>query len=206
MSVSTCGICGLVLPFEFMEYHMIIHDLVSSARLAAMAAAPVQASSESEADDEGRGESVSTEDTMTIVQELARMPPQSVIGMGTDSDDGFPSMFMASELNSGPSMFMTYFAVYPDSDSDTQQSSTTSAAAMAMTATEVNEALDTVPDAQALALPPDELCPVCLDAMHEMKNGVLSRVRACGHTFCERCITRWLLRARSCPVCKMMLG
>ena len=50
--------------------------------------------------------------------------------------------------------------------------------------------------------PPDheaaETCPVCLEAP---ASGARRVVRACGHAFCDACITRWLSEKVTCPVC-----
>lgn len=47
-------------------------------------------------------------------------------------------------------------------------------------------------------------CPICIEPFAELaeQSGVaLMRTSACGHAFCEPCITRWLKTSRKCPVC-----
>jgi hypothetical protein len=74
-----------------------------------------------------------------------------------------------------------------------------------MTAAEVERAVGELDEAQARAMPLDDMCPICLESMCELRNGALGRMRECGHTFCKSCITKWLTHERSlrrCPVCK----
>ena len=41
-------------------------------------------------------------------------------------------------------------------------------------------------------------CPVCLEAP---ACGARRAISACGHAFCDACITRWLSEKVTCPVC-----
>jgi hypothetical protein len=53
---------------------------------------------------------------------------------------------------------------------------------------------------------PDEECPICLDSLCvEVEQKALNTVARlpCGHAFHRHCITRWLVRCSSCPVCRM---
>lgn len=53
---------------------------------------------------------------------------------------------------------------------------------------------------------PEDECPICLDSLcaeveHKAYNAV-ARL-PCGHTFHRHCITRWLVKCTSCPVCRL---
>jgi hypothetical protein len=69
---------------------------------------------------------------------------------------------------------------------------------------DVAQTLEPVPSEVARAMGPDDVCPVCLQEFREQSDGALSKLRACCHVFCTRCITDWLVRGRGdcCPVCK----
>lgn len=46
-------------------------------------------------------------------------------------------------------------------------------------------------------------CAVCLSQFRDREMAVLTSV--CQHAFHERCVTRWLLQAKSCPMCRTPL-
>jgi hypothetical protein len=53
---------------------------------------------------------------------------------------------------------------------------------------------------------PNEECPICLDSLcAEAEKKAYNAVARlpCGHTFHRHCVTRWLVRCSSCPVCRM---
>lgn len=61
--------------------------------------------------------------------------------------------------------------------------------------------------AKVLSLPEEELregqveCPIC---MTEVLVTRLSRT-VCEHTFCKRCLNKWLRRNHTCPICRHVL-
>lgn len=64
----------------------------------------------------------------------------------------------------------------------------------------------------------DDVCPICHETLSNViipsddaaegqnNQNVLSKIEKCGHVFCKCCITKWLNRARTCPVCKTEIG
>jgi hypothetical protein len=53
---------------------------------------------------------------------------------------------------------------------------------------------------------PNDECPICLDSLCvEVERKAYNTVvrLPCRHTFHRDCITRWLVRCSSCPVCRM---
>jgi len=49
----------------------------------------------------------------------------------------------------------------------------------------------------------DSVCVICADELTEAGNFVVSL--ACGHTFHDACIRRWLTRRHTCPTCRLEL-
>lgn len=47
-------------------------------------------------------------------------------------------------------------------------------------------------------------CAVCLSQFKDCEMAVLTSV--CQHAFHERCVARWLLQAKSCPLCRVPLN
>ena len=49
-------------------------------------------------------------------------------------------------------------------------------------------------------------CPICLENVSVILSTAAStgvrRLRACQHTFCDDCISKWLEQSKLCPVCK----
>jgi len=48
-------------------------------------------------------------------------------------------------------------------------------------------------------IPDPESCPVCLISFHD---GIISMSRICKHKFHEHCITEWLKKHDTCPLCR----
>ena len=50
---------------------------------------------------------------------------------------------------------------------------------------------------------PDEICSICREVLggDDENNGGLARKLLCGHTFCDDCITMWLKKHKTCPLC-----
>lgn len=55
-----------------------------------------------------------------------------------------------------------------------------------------------------LVADPQAECSVCLCALHDTPL-TPALVTACGHSFHEACLTNWLDRSESCPVCRQMV-
>lgn len=49
----------------------------------------------------------------------------------------------------------------------------------------------------------DETCTICLEAMSDKEEAI--RKLACGHLYCNSCITEWLAKSKKCPVCNIDL-
>ncbi len=47
-------------------------------------------------------------------------------------------------------------------------------------------------------------CGVCLAQFKEADKGAVSP--SCGHAFHEVCLRKWLVRSRTCPMCREVLG
>ena len=52
----------------------------------------------------------------------------------------------------------------------------------------------------------DTKCPICLDIYEILsRNSIQFRELACGHQFCDPCISEWLSKKKLCPLCKVDL-
>ena len=71
-----------------------------------------------------------------------------------------------------------------------------------LSAEEIEASLSRVPEADASALPDEEMCPICLSSLN--CRSTVSRIGTCRHAFCDPCIRTWLSTPRGahCPVCK----
>lgn len=59
------------------------------------------------------------------------------------------------------------------------------------------------PEVQAMDLPAEGRCAICLDAFLSIElDRTMRRITTCGHVFCDECIRPWLERHRWCPVCR----
>ena len=48
----------------------------------------------------------------------------------------------------------------------------------------------------------NENCPICLGDLNENNS---TKTTSCFHSFHEQCLTRWLVTANTCPMCRTQL-
>ena len=56
-------------------------------------------------------------------------------------------------------------------------------------------------DIEELNIKDDDICPICQINMFEILKIDKACLLACGHTYCDTCIKKWLTKNKKCPVC-----
>jgi len=48
-------------------------------------------------------------------------------------------------------------------------------------------------------------CPICFENLNSLQDNFIRKIKKCRHIFCNICITTWLEKHKTCPVCKIEL-
>jgi NACalpha-BTF3-like transcription factor len=58
---------------------------------------------------------------------------------------------------------------------------------------------------EELHIKEDDICPICQDKLASQEEKKKACLVACGHTYCDACIKKWLKKSKKCPVCMVDL-